>query len=106
MRNETGPLREFAKKLNETSSAHISDIENNRRFPSPSLLKLMAHLFQLDVTELEKYDVRPSMGGDRRRIVQNDPALGLALRKITQKKISGQDILDLAKKKGGEEDEQ
>ncbi len=91
-------LREFAKKLDDTSPAHISDIENNRRFPSAQLLKRMAPLLQVDVAELQKLDVRPRME-DLKRIVQQDPALGLALRKITEKKVSGQDILDLAKKK-------
>lgn len=96
-------LREFAKKLDETSPAHISDIENSRRFPSAHLLKRMAQLLRVEVAELEKYDTRPSMG-DLRRIAQKDPALGLALRKITERKVSGQDILDLAKKKADRED--
>jgi transcriptional regulator with XRE-family HTH domain len=90
-------LREFAKKLDETSPAHISDIENNRRFPSPQLLKRMAHLLDTDVTELGKYDVRPPMG-DLRRSAQKDPAMGLALRKLADKEVSPQDILDLAKR--------
>ncbi len=96
-------LREFARKLDETSPAHVSDIENNRRFPSPSLLKRMAPLLRDDIAELQKHDVRPNMG-DLKRIIQQDPALGLALRKISEKKVSGQDILDLAKRNKDRED--
>src|SRR4051812_29245844 len=73
-------LREFAKKLDETSPAHISDIENNRRFPSPQLLKRMAKVLDTDVDELWKYDVRPPMS-DLRRSAQKDPVMGMALRK-------------------------
>lgn len=90
-------LREFARKLDETSPAHISDIENSRRFPSAHLLKRIAQVLVIDVADLQKLDVRPPMG-DLRRIVQNDPALGLALRKITEKKVSAQDIFDMAAK--------
>ena len=90
-------LREFAKQLDETSPAHISDIENNRRFPSAQLLKRIALRLRVDVAELQQLDIRPPMG-DLRRSVQNDPALGLALRKIAEKKVSAQDILDMAAK--------
>jgi transcriptional regulator with XRE-family HTH domain len=90
-------LREFAKKLDETSPAHISDIENNRRFPSPQLLKRMARVLDTDVAELGKYDVRPPMG-DLRRSAQKDPVMGMALRKLADKEVSPQDVLDLAKR--------
>ena len=64
---------------------------------------VLAACFIIDLPELggadklRKLDVRPPMG-DLRRIVQNDPALGLALRKIAEKKVSAQDILDMAAK--------
>ena len=91
-------LREFAKKLDDISPAHLSDIENNRRFPSSQLLKLMATVLGVDADDLRKYDVRPPMS-DLRRIAQKDPALGVALRKITEKKISAEDIIELAKRR-------
>src|SRR5262245_35748529 len=91
-------LREFAKKLDDISPAHLSDIENNRRFPSPQLLKLMAHVLGVEVDELRKHDIRPPMK-DLRRIAEKDPALGVALRKIAEKKISAQDIIELAKRR-------
>jgi transcriptional regulator with XRE-family HTH domain len=79
-------LREFARKLDDKSPAHVSDIENNRRFPSPALLTRMAAILGVGIPDLEKYDIRPPMG-DLRRIAQKDPALGVALRKIAEKKI-------------------
>jgi len=96
-------LREFAKRLDDVSPAHLSDIENNHRFPSASLLKMMAHALGVEADDLRKYDLRPPMG-DLRRIAQKDPALGMALRKIAEKKISAEDILELAKRKPDRED--
>lgn len=96
-------LREFAKKLDDISPAHLSDIENSRRFPSSQLLKAMAHVLGVDADDLRKYDVRPPMG-DLKRIAQKDPALGLALRKITEKKITAEDINKMAERKPNRDD--
>lgn len=90
-------LREFAKQL-DASPAHISDIENDRRFPSPPLLRSMAQHLRADVEELKKLDVRPPMA-DLRRIARNEPAFGLALRKLAEKNITSDEIMELAKKK-------
>jgi transcriptional regulator with XRE-family HTH domain len=98
-------LREFAKKLDDISPAHISDIENNRRFPSLSLLKLMARALDVDVEDLQKFDLRPPMG-DLKRIARQNPALGIALRTITEKNISAQDIIDLGKGKSKRDESQ
>lgn len=96
-------LREFAKKLDDISPAHLSDIENSRRFPSSQLLKAMAQVLGVEADELRKYDVRPPMGA-LKRIARNDPALGLALRKITEKQITAEDIIKMAERKPNRND--
>jgi len=91
-------LREFSRALDGASAAHVSDIEHSRRFPSPLLLRSMARVLGVEVSDLEKYDIRPSFG-DLRRIANRDPLLGVALRTIAEKEISAEEILALGKGK-------
>ncbi len=90
-------LREFAKKL-EATAAHLSDIENGRRYPSPELLAKMAHVLGVKVEDLEQHDDRAPVD-DLRRIVRRDPAFGFALRKLAETDVSADDILKLVKDK-------
>lgn len=85
-------VREFARKLGDVSPAHVSDIENSRRFPSDDLLRRIAQSLGVPHTELQNLDPRPPIE-KLRRMVQKDPTYGIALRKLTEKKVSSDDLL-------------
>jgi transcriptional regulator with XRE-family HTH domain len=89
-------LREFAKKLG-ISAAFLSDIELGRRHPSKKVLVRIARELGVKFEDLRQYDTRPTFE-DLKRLTQNDPAYGFALRKVIDKKISAQDLLRLAGK--------
>src|SRR6266540_3226337 len=91
-------VREFARKLDDVSPAHISDIENGRRHPSDELLKKMSHVLGVSVDELQKHDLRPPVD-ELRRMIQRDPAYGVALRKLTQTPMSSDELLKFIEKK-------
>jgi transcriptional regulator with XRE-family HTH domain len=91
-------LREFAKRLGDISPAHISDIENGRRYPSDELLRKMSHVLGVTVTELEKHDSRAPVD-ELRRMVQKDPAYGVALRRIAETKVDPTELLKFIDKK-------
>ena len=90
-------LREFAKKLDATSPAHVSDIELGRRFPSDDLLAKMAKILAVPLSELKSLDLRPRME-DLKRLVESNPVYGMALRKMANKEISPEDLVKLMKK--------
>ena len=91
-------LRELAKQLGDVTAAHLSDIEFGRRFPSDDLLRKLAGFFKVDEKQLRALDTRPPVD-ELKRMAQSDPVLGLALRKLASKEITGEDILKLTKKK-------
>lgn len=91
-------LRELAKELGDVTAAHLSDIEFGRRFPSDDLLRKLAGFFKVEEKQLRALDTRPPVD-ELKRMAQSDPVLGLALRKLASKEISGEDILRLTKKK-------
>jgi transcriptional regulator with XRE-family HTH domain len=91
-------LRELAKQLGDVTAAHLSDIEFGRRFPSDDLLRKLAGFFKVEEKQLRALDTRPPVD-ELKRMAQNDPVLGLALRKLASKEITGEDILKLTKKK-------
>jgi transcriptional regulator with XRE-family HTH domain len=90
-------LREFAKKLDAISPAHVSDIELGRRFPSDELLVKMARILAVPLSELKSLDLRPRME-ELKRLVESNPVYGMALRKLADKEISPEDLLKLIKK--------
>lgn len=90
-------LREFAKKLDNISPAHVSDIELGRRFPSDELLVKMAKILAVPLSELKRLDLRPRME-ELKRLVESNPVYGVALRKLADKEISPEDLLKLIKK--------
>lgn len=92
-------LRELAKKL-EISAAFLSDVELGRRYPSKKVLTQIAQELDVKLEELENYDTRPPVEEIRRR-VQADPAFGLALRKVIDRKISPADLMKLVGKEPG-----
>jgi len=91
-------LRELAKKLGEVSAPHLLDIELGRRFPSPPLLRRIAGALHVDLAELEQFDTRAPVEELKRRAAE-DPAFGFALRKLVDKNMSSQDIIDLLEQK-------
>jgi transcriptional regulator with XRE-family HTH domain len=91
-------LREFAKKLDGASAAHVSDIELGHRYPSDSLLGKIASLLDISVEDLQKFDNRAPVD-ELKRLAQADPAFGFALRTLVDKKVTPEDILKLAEQR-------
>src|SRR5687768_15117008 len=91
-------LREFAKKLGGLSAAFLSDIELGRRYPSEDVLKEMARVLNLDLEELKSYDTRAPLK-ELKRLVDSNPAYGLAFRKVLDSKLSPEELIKLAEKK-------
>jgi len=94
-------LREFAKKL-ECSAAFISDIELGRRNPSDKVLSDIARLLEVKLEELQAMDVRAPIE-DIKRLTQNDPRFALAFRTMIDKKVSAEELLQLANQKRSEQ---
>jgi transcriptional regulator with XRE-family HTH domain len=86
-------LREFARKLDNLSAAHLSDIELGRRYPSQDLLKKIASNLHVPIEELEKLDSRPPVE-ELKRMAEANPSFGFALRKMLEEEVSPQAILD------------
>lgn len=84
-------LREFAKKL-ELAPAFISDIEHGRRYPSDEVLAKMARLLETTVDDLKAYDQRPPIEALKRQGL-NDPQLAVALRRVVDQNVSGDELL-------------
>lgn len=91
-------LREFAKMLGNISAAHISDIELGRRFPSEDLLAKIATLLDRPIEELRGYDSRVPID-ELKKVAEMDPAFGFALRKLANKKVSAEEIMELVRRK-------
>ena len=94
-------LRGFAKKL-ECSAAFISDIELGRRNPSDKVLSDIARLLEVKLEELQAMDVRAPIE-DIKRLTQNDPRFALAFRTMIDKKVSAEELLQLANQKRSEQ---
>ena len=90
-------LREFAKKL-EVTPPFISDIELGRRHPSDEVLVKIAQLLGVKAEELRARDTRPPID-EIKRITQSDPAFAHAFRTMIDKKITAEDLLELARTK-------
>ena len=93
-------LREFARRLN-CSAAFISDIELGRRYPSEKVLGEIARVLDVKLEELQAMDVRAPIE-DIKRLTQNDPRFALAFRTMIDKKVSADELLNLANRKKGE----
>ena len=93
-------LREFAKRL-DCSAAFISDIELGRRHPSEKVLVEIARVLKVKLEELQAMDVRPPID-DIKRLTQNDPRFALAFRTMIDKKVSADELLELANQKKDE----
>lgn len=87
-------LREFGRLLNK-SAPFLSDIELGRRYPSPELLVEMAAVLKTTVDDLKKYDTRAPLE-ELKRLANDNPAYGLALRKLIDKQFSAEELNRLA----------
>lgn len=92
-------LREFARDL-DVSAAFLSDIELGRRYPSDDLLNTIARKLRTPVEELRALDHRASIDELRRRATV-DPQYAFALRKMVEKNLTPNEILDLVTKARG-----
>jgi transcriptional regulator with XRE-family HTH domain len=94
-------LREFARRLGDVTAAHISDIENGRRNPSFELLHKMAKAFAVPVEELEKLGAGLPLE-ELRDAIRREPALGFALRKVAEERITAEELLGLTRARKGD----
>lgn len=90
-------LREFARQL-DCSAAFISDIELGRRNPSEKVLAEIARALKVRLETLQAMDVRAPIE-DIKRLTQSDPRYALAFRRLIDKKVSAEDLLNLASHK-------
>lgn len=92
-------LRGFAKRLN-LSAPFVSDIELGRRYPSEDVFEKIAETLGVSLEELNSYDTRVPFS-ELKKLAKSNPAYGIALRKLADKKISPEEIIRIAEK-GGE----
>lgn len=85
-------LREFARKVG-ASATHISDIENGLRKPSRGLLLKMAKALKVVAEELQSLGTGVPVE-ELRDAVRREPALGFALMKVAEERISAVELLD------------
>ena len=91
-------LRELAKRL-KLSAPFISDVEFGRRFPSDDKLELIARELKLTVEELKDLDPRPPID-QIRRMTEQDPNYALAFRTLINNKVTPEELIKLAGKRG------
>ena len=91
-------LRELARQLGEVTAAHLSDIEFGRRYPSEALLKKLAKYFGLLEKDLRALDLRLPMD-EIKRLANTDAAFGLALRKLMNREVTPDEILQMSIRK-------
>jgi transcriptional regulator with XRE-family HTH domain len=101
LREEAGlSLRELARKTN-VSAPFMSDVELGRRYPKDETLQAIATVLKVDLEDLKKFDNRESVA-DFKRLIEANPALGLAFRTAVTKVKSGNLTTDeLARKLSG-----
>lgn len=86
-------LREFGKLLKKTAP-FLSDIELGRRYPSPEMLADMARVLHTTVADLKSYDTRAPVE-QLKKLANDNPAYGIALRKMVDMNVSAEDLLGL-----------
>jgi transcriptional regulator with XRE-family HTH domain len=91
-------VREFAKKV-RISAPFLSDVELGRRHPSDDVLKTIAIAFGTTLEDLKKHDSRPPMQ-ELKRIAASNPAMGFALRRVVDERVSPDELLEFLKGHG------
>jgi len=88
LRERTGfSLREVAKAA-KISAPFLSDVELGRRFPTNETLALIAQKLRASADDLKKHDHRTALA-DLKRLADNSPSLGAALRVLVDEVQSG-----------------
>ena len=90
-------LSELGQRVKKTPP-FLSDIELGRRFPSEEFLLELARELKTTVDDLKSYDTRAPVD-ELKRLAMDNPAFGIALRKLVDKQISAEDLMKLAEKK-------
>lgn len=85
-------LREVAKAA-KISPAFLSDVELGRRFPRNEKLALIAQKIKASADDLKKHDHRSALV-DLKRLAENSPSLGAAVRTLVDQVQSGTLTLD------------
>jgi transcriptional regulator with XRE-family HTH domain len=80
-------LRELAKRIG-VSAPFLSDVELGRRFPGDETVAALATELKVPVEEFKKFDHRESVA-DFKRILETNPALGMAFRTEVTKLKAG-----------------
>jgi transcriptional regulator with XRE-family HTH domain len=91
------PLRELADRL-AISISHLSDIEHDRRFPSPELLAKIAKQFRVPLLDMKRFDGRIRIS-DLKRIVDDCPALRVVFKRMIDEVNQGKLTPDVIAKK-------
>ena len=91
-------VRELAKELS-LSAPFLSDIELGRRHPSKDVLDRLASILKTTPEDLKKYDARPPVQ-ELKRIAASNPAMGFALRRVVDEKVSPEELLEFLKRHG------
>lgn len=91
-------LREFSTKVGGLSAAYLSDVELGRRYASDKILTLMAAALGTTLEDLKSYDTRMPVN-EMKRISAENPALGLAFRRIVDEKFPPEELLKLLDRK-------
>lgn len=89
-------LRELAERL-DVSAAFLSDIELGRRHPSEKVLVKLAAQLGTTPDDLRTFDTRPPVEEMKRRAAAS-PQYGMALRKMVDKDVNPQKLLDWVNK--------
>jgi transcriptional regulator with XRE-family HTH domain len=90
-------LREFAKTLG-LSAAFVSDVELGRRQPSDSVLARMARVLETPLEDLSTFDTRAPVE-DMKRLTNENPAYGLAFRRVIGEHVTPEELIQLAESK-------
>ena len=80
-------LREVAKAA-KVSAPFLSDVELGRRFPTNETLALIAQKIGASANDLKKHDHRSALA-DLKRLAENSPSLGAALRALVEQVQAG-----------------
>jgi transcriptional regulator with XRE-family HTH domain len=78
-------LRQLGKETGSTAS-YLSDIENDRRIPSESVIRELARVLELDVDELLAAAGR--FGEDADRYIKRNPEAGILFRRMSDRNVS------------------
>lgn len=90
-------LRELAKEI-QVSAAFLSDIELGRRYPSDKILLSISEKLGTSTDELRTYDTRAPIEG-LKRLANSDPNYALAFRRVIDKNVSSEELLEFIKKR-------